>query len=745
VESVIERIKKGHFWKFHGGIHPPEQKFLTSDKPIRNLPIPEQLVLPLQQHIGQAGKLLVAIGEHVLKGQALTQSSHPMAVPIHAPTSGKITNIKNAVIAHPSGLSELCLFLEPDNNDQWQQRHICPDFTQLTDHDILTKIADAGIAGMGGAGFPTHVKVNNSNKINYLIINAAECEPYITADDLLIREHCATVIDGIKILNHLLKPTHILIGIENNKPEAIKTLQQASQGIEHIQVCILPTKYPSGGEKQLIKVLTGKEITSGTLPSNQGIVMQNVATCYAIADAVINDVPLIKRVVSVSGQGLGKPQNVWALLGTPVSYLLSQCDYQNNQHKQVIMGGPMMGFTLPTDQVPIVKTNNCILAPSEQEISSQTKEVECIRCGQCADACPAQLLPQELQWSAKAKDQQQLAKLNLFDCIECGACAYVCPSQIPLVHYYRIAKAEIRQQQQLDITAEKAKLRFEARKIRLENDKKAREDKHKKAAAARKERMNSNTPIANTEKSAVAAALARVKAKKAQASAQQSTIENSTDVNAKKSNSDNAATDNSEKKTQVAAAIARAKAKKLAQKEKNQATEGIVDKPLDSVTQSTTDDKKSKIAAAVVKAKAKKIKETALQVKSDSVTKEPDNKKAVSSMDKVILESDKKAKVAAAIAKAKAKKLNEPTTDVPKNESEQSLSKSDDKKSKIAAAVAKAKARKLASKIAEPAEEQINVSIEKTNTAKPIDDKKSRVAAAIAKAKAKKQQRSESI
>jgi len=798
VESVIDRIKKGNFWKFHGGIHPPEQKFLTSDKPIRNLPIPEQLVLPLQQHIGQAGTLLVTIGEDVLKGQALTQSSHPMAVPIHAPTSGRVTDIKNAVIAHPSGLCELCLFLEPDNKDQWQQRHICPDFTQLTDQDILTKIADAGIAGMGGAGFPTHVKVNNSNKINYLIINAAECEPYITADDLLIREHCATILDGIKILNHLLKPIHILIGIEDNKPEAIKTLQQASQAIAHIQVCVLPTKYPSGGEKQLIKVLTGKEITSGTLPSSQGIVMQNVATCYAIADAVINDVPLIKRVVSVSGKGLGKPQNVWALLGTPVSYLLSQCDYQNSQHKQIIMGGPMMGFALPTDQVPIVKTSNCILAPDEEEISSKTKEVECIRCGQCADVCPAQLLPQELQWSAKAKDQQQLNKLNLFDCIECGACAYVCPSQIPLVHYYRVAKAEIRQQQQLDITAEKAKLRFEARKIRLERDKKAREEKHKKAAAARKAKMNSDSPVANTEKSAVAAALARVKAKKAQANAQLSRVETSTE-------SDLNTTENDDKKTQVAAAIARAKAKKLAQKENSQTSEHANVKP--------TDDKKSKVAAAVAKAKAKKIKETSLELESDSTSIENENEKDVPSTDNTLSKNDKKAKVAAAVAKAKAKKIKESNLELKsdstsienekekekekekdvastdntlpkndkkakvaaavakakakkiketplqaesdptsvKNENEKDIASTDnaisenDKKSKIAAAVAKAKARKLASKVVEPVAEPMNVSIETTNTKKTNDDKKSRVAAAVAKAKAKKQQRSESI
>ncbi|MFT5755879.1 MAG: electron transport complex protein RnfC [Alteromonadaceae bacterium] len=801
MESVIERIEKGHFWKFHGGIHPPEQKFLTSDKPIRNLPLPKQLILPLQQHIGQAGELLVAIGDNVLKGQALTKSSHPMAVPIHAPTSGKIIDIKNAVIAHPSGLSETCLFLEPDGNDQWKKRHICFDFTQLSDHDIVAKIADAGIAGMGGAGFPTHVKVNSPANIDFLIINAAECEPYITADDLLIREHCATIIDGIKILNQLLSPTHILIGIEDNKPEAIKTLQQASKSISHIKVCVLPTKYPSGGEKQLIQILTGKEIPSGTLPSHQGIVMQNVATCYAIADAVINDAPLIKRVVTVSGQGLTKPQNVWALLGSPVGYLLSQCGYQNSQYKQIIMGGPMMGFALPTDQVPIVKTSNCILAPSEEEISSETKEVECIRCGQCADVCPAQLLPQELQWSAKAKDQQQLSKLNLFDCIECGACAYVCPSQIPLVHYYRIAKAEMRQQQQHDITAEKAKVRFEARKARLDRDKKAREEKHKQAAAARKARMNAGTPTANTEKSAVAAALARVKAKKAQTDQTNnpsSSVENNIaldDVTIGKENTENISPehisqDKSDKQNQVAAAIARAKAKKLAKTESSSLAENMRSKDSDQPAPLENENKQSKIAAAVAKAKAKKLEEKERAVIPEVITTELSNDteedaNTSDSTDNItgnitdnITENndshtgqldntnnaklkpvdDKKAKVAAAIAKAKARKIASQTAPIdhhesiaePKNNNEQPLAKADDKKAKIAAAVAKAKARKLANETTEPSVpvEHTQSSIKTAEIEKPVDDKKSRVAAAVAKAKAKKltaqQEKSES-
>jgi len=712
VGSIIERIKRGHFWTFHGGIHPPEQKFLTTDKPIRAVSIPEQLILPLQQHIGISADLKVNVGDKVLKGQALTNSTHPMAVPVHAPTSGTISAIKNAVIAHPSGLSELCLFISPDGKDKWRERQICTDVTKLTCHDLIDKISSAGISGMGGAGFPTQVKVSTREKIKFLIINAAECEPYITADDLLIREHSPSILDGINILNTILSPEHILIGIEENKPEAIKILKQVTANNEKIQVCVLPTKYPSGGEKQLIQILTGQEVPAGVLPSSLGIVMQNIATCFAIADAVINDIPLIKRVVTVSGQALQKPQNVWSLLGTPVGYLLEQCGYPNKDKKHIIMGGPMMGYSLPTDQVPVVKTTNCILAPSEKEISSPystgTGEVECIRCGQCSDVCPAQLLPQELQWSAKAKDHPQLNKLNLFDCIECGACAYVCPSQIPLVNYYRISKSEIREQKQLDIKAEHAKVRFEARKERLARDKIAREEKQRIAAEARKARMNSGTTEAKSELSAVAQALARVKAKKAQTNIQ-------TPANEETSSS------NVAQKSQVAAAIARAKAKKLAA-QPNITIEKT--RPVGENTDTTkvVDDKKAKIAAAVAKAKARKLAEKA-DAKDATVDDNPINEKSVqvSKTEQAVV--DKKAKIAAAVAKAKARKLAEKTDakdvaldDNPINENSEQVINTEqavvDKKAKIAAAVAKAKARKLA---AQQAKLAANPSDEITN------------------------------
>jgi len=693
MESIIERINKQHFWQFHGGIHPPEQKALTSNKPIRQLSLPKQLILPLQQHIGRPGDLLVKIGEKVLKGQPLTKNTNPMAVPIHAPTSGIISDIKKSVIAHPSGLSELCIFIDVDFEDTWQPRKICQDFTQLSSNQIIQKITDAGIAGMGGAGFPTHIKINTTPEINFLIINAAECEPYITADDLLIREQSEAIVDGIKILNQLLNPAFILIGIEDNKPKAIKALQNATKDIEKAKVCVLPTKYPTGGEKQLIKILTGKEIKSGTLPINAGIVVQNIATCFAISDAVINDIPLIKRVVTVTGQALSNPQNVWALLGTPVHHLLEQTGFTSESTEStppVIMGGPLMGFNILNDLVPIVKTSNCILAPSKKEMPSafdhRSNEVECIRCGQCAEVCPSQLLPQEMQWSAKAKDHQQLLKLNLFDCIDCGACAYVCPSQIPLVQYYRIAKAEIRQQQQLDIKAEKAKVRFEARKRRLEKEKIAREEKQKKAAAARKATMNKKNSDGNSASSAVAAALARVKAKK-QAN---ETI-----------NNDDISNPESDKKSQVKAAIARAKEKKLANETINNDDISIPES-----------DKKSQVKAAIARAKAKKLAKENI-ANDETVTH-----------DKTQLHDDK------------------PTFASSKNNSHNS--NTDDKKQKIAVAIAKAKEKKSNTENSSAATSNKNNEV-KPLTADDATNKKAKIAAAVAKAKAKAQAQAKKI
>ncbi|WP_448555923.1 electron transport complex subunit RsxC [Thalassotalea montiporae] len=779
MQNIINRIQNNQFWKFHGGVHPPEQKFLTADKPIKPLQLPELLIIPVQQHIGVPGDIQVKVGDHVLKGEPLTSPSSPMAVPIHAPTSGTIEKIALHVIAHPSGLSELCIFLKPDNLESWRERHVCEDFTSLSRTEIIQKIANAGISGMGGAGFPTHIKVDSKPNIDFLIVNAAECEPYITADDLLMREQTATIVDGINILKHLLIPRMVLIGIEDNKPQAIEALRNATAELDNVKVCVLPTIYPTGGEKQLIKALTGQEVASGSLPIHQGIVMQNVASCFAIAEAVIHDTPLIKRVVTVSGQGLEKPQNVWAAIGTPVKDLITQClpAKVNGSQQAVIMGGPMMGFTLPTDMVPVVKTSNCVLVPASHELNLNNKEVECIRCGQCAEVCPSKLLPQELQWSAKAKDHSKLKALNLFDCIDCGACAYVCPSHIPLVHYYRIAKAEIRQQELQDLKAEKAKSRFEARKARLEREKKAREEKQRKASEARRAAMNADSGEGASAKSAVAAALARVKAKKAQS---EGTPEAATKAAATQTASP--------EKSRAAAAIARAKAKKAAQ-----AQQAGVAAETNQSNETSAAAKDDRVAAAIARAKAKKLAKAAesgdspanqksaaekpqqVESKKDTDTNpsisaeashEPENKQAK--------DASKNARVAAAIAKAKAKKAKaaqentseDAKADAQPSAASDSADSADNKKAKIAAAIAKAKAKKQAQATeAEPdspelshsdskrepavkhadASEEIPDSQAQSQDSAPqgaSDDaanaKKRRIANAVAKAKAKK-------
>ena len=707
MESVIERINKNQFYNFPGGIHPPEQKFLTNDKPIKSLPLPNELIIPLQQHIGLTGTLLVKEGDDVLKGQPLTSCNSPMSVPVHAPTSGIIKAIKPSTIAHPSGMSQPCIFLQPDGNDTWCKRKIVENFKTLTKKEIVEKIANAGISGMGGAGFPTNVKLNTQHSIKFLIINAAECEPYITADDLLIREHSTTVINGIEILDYLLSPEIILIGIEDNKPEAIAALKSAAKVNPKIRVCVLPTKYPTGGEKQLIQALTGNEVPSGVPPVTLGMVVQNVATVFAISEAIVNDIPMIRRVVTVTGMALEKPQNLWVLLGTQVDHLLESCGYQKQAQHRIIMGGPLMGYTLPNLNVPIVKTSNCILAPTVTEIEPTVNELECIRCGQCAEACPASLLPQELQWHAKAKGFDKLKELNLFDCIECGACAYVCPSQIPLVKYYRVAKAEIRNNNVQELKAEKAKLRFEARKVRLEKEKQAREDRHKKAIAARKAASFENPEKSNSTTSAVAAALARVKAKKAQAA------ESSGDAPA-------------DTKSMAAQAIARAKARKAAKSKQAQP----------EITENT--EVKTLAAQAIARAKAKQAeKATATVSNSDSATgSDPDTqtpKSSEAALESVSTTVDPaKAKRLAAIARAKAKKA-ETVEVVSKPVSTPVESDTVDlAKAKRLAAIARAKAKKA--EAVEVASESVSTPVESDT----VDLAKAKRLAAIARAKAKK-------
>ena len=513
-------------WETPGGIHPPENKHQSLTLPIGELPIPEKLVVPLSQHIGAPASPCVAVGDNVLKGQKIATTSGPISVAMHAPTSGTISAIEERPIAHSSGMSAPCIEITNDGRDKWIKHKGIEDFKHASPATLLQVIAEAGIAGMGGAGFPTAVKLNPGfqRPIDTLIINATECEPYITADDALIRERAVEIITGIRILSHLLNnPSQIILGIEDNKPEAIAELSRHIDG-SGISLVPFPTKYPSGGEKQLIYILTGKELPSGQIPADIGTVCVNIGTTYAIKRAVIDGKPLISRVTTVTGKACGINRNYEVLLGTPVEHLLKHNEFDKAACSRVIMGGPMMGFSLTSQHVPVVKTSNCILAPSLQEIAPEQPAQPCIRCGMCAEACPVSLLPQQLLWYAQAKDHDRLEAHNLFDCIECGACSYVCPSNIPLVQYYRNSKGEIKQAQKEKIKSDHARERFEFHKERIEL---AEKEKEAKRAARREAAQKAKESAAGSESSIdiIAAAKARAAAKKPSPEQQQAKLE----------------------------------------------------------------------------------------------------------------------------------------------------------------------------------------------------------------------------
>ncbi len=504
-------------FSFHGGIHPPENKHQSVRTPIADAGLPPELVLPLSQHIGAPAAPVVSVGDRVLKGQVVAEAAGFVSVPKHAPTSGIVTAIENRQIAHPSGHEARCVVIEPDGKEEWAEHAGVEDYTKMDHADLVDLIRHAGIAGMGGAGFPSAVKlsVHPDKKIQTLIINGTECEPYITADDALMREFADDIVDGAQILRHIIGPEETLIGVEDNKPEGIAALQKAAEGTG-VQIVPFPTKYPSGGEKQLIEILTGKQVPSGGLPSDIGVVCQNIGSTVAIHEAVMFGRPLISRVTTVTGNAVDEPQNFRVLLGTPMSYLLDKAGYQSSRNNRLIMGGPMMGFTVPSADVPIVKTTNCLLAPTEEELPTPPPAQACIRCGMCAEACPVSLLPQQMFWFAQGKEFEKLEQHNVFDCIECGACSYVCPSNIPLVQYYRAGKAEIQQMRRDHEKAEYSRERFEARQERLEREEAEKEAKRAARKQAAEKRAQQAATEGGTEEDPIQAAIERAKAKKAE-------------------------------------------------------------------------------------------------------------------------------------------------------------------------------------------------------------------------------------
>lgn len=532
--SVLKSLSR--LWRFHGGLHLPEHKTPSTQQPIAPLPLASEFVLPLQQHIGAPARAAVTVGQTVAKGEVLARADGYLSVPLHAPTSGTVVAIEPRPIAHPSGIHAPAIVLAADGRDAWHPE-LPPALSGALTLDpavLRARVREAGIVGLGGAAFPTAVKLNLHGRIQVLILNAAECEPFLTCDDVLMRERAGEVIGGLLLMRRALGAGRCLIGIEDNKPEAAAALETALAGYGEaaagVELRVIPTLYPSGSEQQLIRVLTGTEVARARRPVDSGILCQNVGTAAAVYAAVTQGRPLVSRIVTVTGAGVARPCNLEVALGTPVRTLIEHCGGYTDRAQRLILGGPMMGLAVADDDVPVTKGMGCVLVAGADELAPPAPTLPCIRCGSCMDACPANLLPQQLYWYARGKEFDKAQTTRLFDCIECGACAAVCPSRLPLVQYFRYAKSELGAAEREKQKSELARRRHEFRVQRIERDEAERQARlqamkaRKPAAAPASDAAPATgtpataapvTPDDDPKKAAIAEALARAQAKKA--------------------------------------------------------------------------------------------------------------------------------------------------------------------------------------------------------------------------------------
>ena len=739
---VVERLRQNKLWTYPGGIHPLENKKQSNQKPIRRLHLPKYFYVPVVQHSGWAGDLCVKTGDYVFKGQPLTKGDNYRQLPVHAPTSGTILAIEPYTSSHPSGLPEITVIIETDGRDEWIDRQPIEDFLSLSPEQIVEKVYQHGVAGLGGAVFPTGAKLSFADKrCKALIINGAECEPYITCDDRLMQDYTDELLEGIRILRYVLRPEEVVIAIEDNKPNAIRAIEKGLKGANDIHLRVIPTKYPSGASDQLVQVLTGLEIPQGQRTIEMGIVMHNVGTAFAVKRAVIDDEPLIERVVTLTGDKIRNKGNVWARLGTPILHLLEQVDYRADSRFPVFLGGPMTGFILHSLQSPVTKLTNCIIAPDHFEYAPPEPERNCIRCSSCSDACPVGLLPQQLYWFARAEDHDKSKEYHLSACIECGVCAYVCPSYIPLIQYFRQEKAKIAEIEEKERKAEEAKIRFEAREARLQKEKEARTARINQAAEKRREEV-----AQAAGEDPVAAALARIKAKKAEPAAEVQAKANGEPDNSElmaqrrarrlakqaeqAASVDNTVEESSVKpearKSAVEAALARARAKKAAQAGDEQAVEKS-----EEVAKSVeaSDPRKAAVEAALARARAKKAAQSGSE---QAVEKSEKIAKPAESVD------PRKAAVEAALARARAKKATQAGGEQAVEKSEEMgkpAESVDPRKAAVDAALARARAKKAAQSGSEQAVEKVE---EIAKLAESVDPRKAAVEAALARARAKK-------
>jgi electron transport complex protein RnfC len=475
--GFFDRIFKEPRW----GVHPDDHKRPAADVALRTLPPPARLYMPLHQHVGGAARPIVLAGQKVLKGQLLAEAQGNISAPIHAPVSGTVAAIGEVTAPHPSGLGFAAITLESDFEDRWIETAQVADPFALAPEEIVRLTAAAGVVGLGGATFPAAVKfvLGKRLAVGTLIVNGGECEPYLSSDDRIMRDHADQVVDGARIVMHAIGAREALVGIEANKPEAIAAMRVAAERFPEVKICPVPARYPMGSDKQLIQTLTGKEVPADARAAEVGVLVHNVSTCAAVHKAVRLGRPLVERIVTINGGAVVRPGNVFAPLGTLVDELLDFCGL-HEAPSRLILGGPMMGTPLLHGRIPLVKGASGILAFDARE-AVVPEAGPCIRCGNCTRACPMGLLPLEMAARIRAGELDAAVDFMLTDCISCGCCAYVCPSHIPLVQYFSHAKGELAARERAKLRTDAAKRLAEARIARLE-----REAIEKSAVAARR-------------------------------------------------------------------------------------------------------------------------------------------------------------------------------------------------------------------------------------------------------------------
>ena len=504
----------------HGGLHLDEQKAPACDYPIRNADIADIFTLPLNMHAGMDAIPSVTVGQEVARGQIIASADGSLSANIHSPVNGVVKAIEPRPMSSRSGMAEMAIVIQ-GRDSVWPVTESRSWITALseTPQAIYEAIQQAGIVGLGGAGYPTAVKVAASHEAKKLLLNGAECEPYICCDDRTMRDFAEQVIAGSFLIAKAANCDLIEIGTEDNKPEAISAMEQVINELpEHmqkrIQIFVCPTRYPMGGERQLLEAITGKQVPSSTYPAELGYLVQNIGTALAVYNIMCHNEPLISRMVTITGKAVANPGVYQVLLGTPIGHALSQAGLDDTQLYKVIHGGPMMGYPVQDLTTPVTKITNCLIAATAEELPPLPEEESCVRCGKCTEVCPASLLPQQLYWFSKSEEFEKAEAHKIHDCIECGLCSYVCPSHIPLVDYYRFAKSEIRQQTEARIKSDRSKVKFDARNERLEQERLEKERIKAEKAKQRAANKAANPEAKKANQDAVAAALARVKAKK---------------------------------------------------------------------------------------------------------------------------------------------------------------------------------------------------------------------------------------